>query len=69
MDNRSLLSEDELERHRALVKLLQYVERECSQAGYQTTSWLIGMSIDMLYSELTEQPSVYFDRCGHPQFH
>jgi hypothetical protein len=67
MSNRAMKTDDQLETHRALVKLLQYVEDECMRIGYSATGWMIAMSRNTLHGELTGCSTLHFDELGYPQ--
>ncbi|MFP3944439.1 MAG: hypothetical protein ACLFWF_11130 [Alphaproteobacteria bacterium] len=67
MNSRPMPTEDRLETHRALMKLLEYVEDECARMGFSASTWMVAMSRNTLESELRDPPTLHFDESGHPR--
>lgn len=67
--SKRLSDADRVETHRALIKLLQYVEDECARIGCSTSTWMVAMSRDTLQNELTAPSFLSFGPCGRPWLH
>lgn len=63
------LSEDDLERRRSLLIILQYVRDECERAGYSLTGRLVAHARGMLEGEPADERRPRLGRNGQPPLH